>query len=130
MEKAAAQTGIFERRRMQQRVQEVVAHICTGGIGNYRRQTGALYPFCDCFDRQRRKVRGWAIWCDRFIDRLIACVVRDTGVHQVDCHALRRDSRASPGLSHAENRVGLLRAKRAFQDHAASDKLGWNFKFT
>ena len=55
MEKAAAQAGIFERRRIQQRIQKAVAHVCTSGIGYRSGQTVALYPGCNCLDGQRGK---------------------------------------------------------------------------
>ena len=127
MEKAAAQAGIFERRRMQQRIQKAVAHVCTSGIGYRSGQTVALYPGCNCLDGQRGKKRGGAIRHDGRIDRLIPGVVRNAGVHQVDRYAFRRDGCAAPGLSHAKDCVGMHRAKRVFQDHAAFDKFSWDF---
>ena len=115
---------------MQQRIEQAVAHVGPGCVGDLGRNPG----FFDCLrhaaDRKRRKIGSLPARDDGLVDGLEARVVRDAGVHQVDGDPFRRDGCPAARLPDAEHRVRPLRRQRVPQDRAAADKLGRHFKFT
>ena len=93
---------------MQDPVHQMVADIGSGGVGNARRDARSLNGFDHGLDWEGCKIRGSPIGGNRLIDGLVALVVRDPGVIDVDGDALRRQMEAAACLADAEHRVRLF----------------------
>ena len=92
---------------VQQTVQQIIAYKSTGTVGHGSRDPGGLYGSGHCGYRNRREVGGWAMGIYKFTPGLIAVIVGDPGIPDVDCDPLRRDGAAAAGLTDAKDGVRL-----------------------
>ena len=78
---------------------------CVGDAGGKACLTDVLHH---SFDRKIGKIGRSTVLIDRQIDRLVAFVVFDTGIVEIDGYAFRGDVVASAGLADAEHCVWFL----------------------
>ena len=65
---------------------------------------------------------------DRFIHRLVACIVGDACVRKVDGNSFRRDGRPPACLPDTDDRIGSVLAYGSFQNGTGKGKPGGNLQ--
>ncbi len=93
---------------MQQAVHQVVADEGTGGVGYAGGDAGGPDVFYHGFDGERGKVGRGPVRTNGLVDRLVAFIVLDSGVINVDGDPFRGQVVLAAGLADAEDRVGLF----------------------
>src|SRR6185437_11155499 len=88
-------------------VEDVVADEGAGAVRYRRRQTGLAHLGDARLDRQGREIGRRAFAHHRPVDRLLAVVVADARVLDVDRHPLEAELGAAARLPHAQHDVGL-----------------------
>ena len=102
-----ADTGLRAIVLMQQGVEYIIAHICACGV---RKRTGNIAFFnggCHLPNRDGRKICGRAAGNNRCIHWLIACIVSNGSISQIDGDNFQRYCAAATGLTNAKNDVGV-----------------------
>ena len=88
-------------------IQHMVADEGSSGIG-YRCRNSCIIDVLDhCFDRQSGEVSSRAVCVYRLIDRLIAFIIRNAAVVDVDADALYGDIRTSAGLADGDDHIRI-----------------------
>ena len=92
---------------VQQAVEQVVADVGASRVGDTGRDALRLDVRDHFLDRQRCPVGDRAASDDGFINRLVAFVVGDTEVVDIDADAFHRDVRAAARLTDGNDGIGL-----------------------
>lgn len=109
MHEAAPHVRIVFCHVMQNAVHQMVADKGTGGIGNGSRQTGLPDFGSHSLDRQIGKICGGTVPANGSVNGLIAFIIRNPGIIQVNGYPLRSQIMPSAGLTDAQNHIRLLR---------------------
>ena len=92
---------------VQESVEDVVTHECTGGIRNCGGNVGIADGFSHFFQRNGCEIGGGAIRNNEFSPWLVARIVRNSGIPDVHGDPLRCDRITSAGLADAQKQIGL-----------------------
>ena len=109
-DKAAAHTGKFPADVIQQPVHQLVADKGPGGVGEGGGQARCPDGLHHGLYRQRGKTGGLSARDYGLVTGLIALVIGDGRVRDVDGHALRRDLAPPRRLPHADHSVRPVQA--------------------
>ena len=108
MHKPAANGWVKAGEMMQHPVHQVVADIRPGGVGKACRDARSLNCLDHGLDWKGCKIRGCPFGGNGPIHRLVAVVIRDPGVIDIDGDALRGQAEASARLADAEHRIRVF----------------------
>lgn len=92
---------------VQQAVHDVVADEGAGGLRHRGRDPAIAQRADDRFDRQGAEPRRWPAVDDRRVDGLLAFVIGDTRIIDVDRHTFDADIDPTAGLPHRDNQLRL-----------------------
>ena len=90
-----------------QGIEYIIANISAGGVGYLGRNTCPFECVSYFAHGQGGKISGFAICKNRFVLWLVAVVVRDGSVAQINTHKLRRDGAPTTGLTDAKDRIRM-----------------------
>ena len=99
--------GVAAVEVVQQSIERIVTHKSAGAIGNGGGELQSADVFCHFFYWDSRKIGGWAVGVNKFTMGLVACIIGDAGVSDIDGNALRCDGGSAAGLTDAQNQIRL-----------------------
>src|SRR5262245_9796871 len=115
VQEAAARLTRRALQRVHQGVENVVADEGAGGVGHRGGQSLLAQRGHAGLDRQGGEIGRGAIFHHGPVDRLLAVIVPDARILQVDRHAFEAELAAAARLSHAQHDFGLHRVDRRTQ---------------
>ena len=92
---------------MEQGIEGVIADKGTGGVGDSAGETGVTDGLRHGGYRNRSKIGGGAFGDYKFAHRLVACIVLNPGIPDIDGDPLWRDSCTAGGDAHAQDHMGI-----------------------
>ncbi len=132
MQKAAPDMGVVVGKCVEYAVHQVIADKSTSGIGYAGRDAGGADILHHGLDRKGRKVGRCAVRTDYLINGLIAFVIRDSGVVNIDGNPLWSQIILTAGLTDTKNSIRLFFGDRGidringfaeYRGHCESDNL-------
>lgn len=108
MDKAAADIREFLLYVVEDTVHNVVADICPCRVGENGRISGVFDGLYHCLYGKIAEICRVSVLEDGDVDWLVALIVRNPCIGDIDCHALRCDGEPSSGLADAEHDIRLL----------------------
>src|SRR5918993_2981149 len=108
VDETAPLAGELPIDHVQHLVHDVIADVSAGGIREHRWHSRSLHRGDHRLDRQRAEVGRWAVLTDGLVDRLVAVVVGDAAVVDVDGDSLGADREPPARLPDAHDRVGVV----------------------
>ena len=93
-------------------VSQVIAHERTGSVRHLARDAFRLHRRGNRFDWQGREICIWAIFIDWLIDRLVAAIIWNAEIINIDRNTFWRDCDTATGLTNSDNEIWLVRFNR------------------
>ena len=102
-----ANLGVCTCEMMEQGIEGIVADEGTGAIGNGAGKTCIVNSLCHGSYGDSGKIGSGAVGCDKLSQGLIACVVGDPGIPDIDSNALRCNRCTACSNANAQDYMGL-----------------------